>query len=379
MAAQVYPNSRTFNPQDYAVHEDDFTKLDNPRPLGLTGHLRVRDEAMSLRACLDSCLPFLDELIVTYNDSLDETEEILLEYAAKYPKKIRLFWYPLEYGIRYGKEAIVPFGHMVNYSNFGYLKTSYHYYMKIDADQIYFTEKMCQIKDVLCSLPKQKNTWKTSPKWWLAFLKSYQKKKENLLIKFSHTKRKETFTDIIKYGLQLKQPMSFKVSGVNIFFSNNQFTALNSNDPFNGYAGDTTILEAAPTGRFVMRGTIYESFRTSCPTLRIPLGFTWIHTGPIKRKDIDDGSTLCLLEEIAQQPWEKVRSHIESNCIWKKVGLHKLKSQIALGEKFWEKDIYTYFTPTFYNTYFPKILAYVQKNYKNTIAHGDILRGITKK
>lgn len=379
MTTQVYQNSRAFDSKEYMVHEADFAQLDKPRPLGLTGHLRARDEAMSLRACLDSCLPFLDELIVTYQDSTDETEEILLEYAAKYPEKIRLFWYPLEYATRYGKDAVVPLGHMVNFSNYGYLKTSYHYYMKIDADQIYFTEKMCQIREVLCSLPKQKNTGCTLPKWWLAFLKSYQKKKDIILTKFSHTKRKETFIDIIKYGLQLKQPVSFKISGVNIFFSNNQFMALNSVDPFNGYAGDTTILAPSPVGRYVMRGTLYESFRTSCPTLRISLGFTWIHTGPIKRKDIDDGSTLCPLEDIAQQPWKRVRSHIQSNCIWNKVGLHKLKSQIALGEKFWEKDMYTYFTPVFYNTYFPKMLAYVQKNYKNTIAHGDILRGITKK
>lgn len=52
---------------------------------------------------------------------------------------------------------------LANYYNFGYVKISYQYYMKIDADQIYFPQKMQQLRDFLIKhqyrvYPKKKRT-----------------------------------------------------------------------------------------------------------------------------------------------------------------------------------------------------------------------------
>lgn len=38
---------------------------------------------------------------------------------------------------------------LANYYNFGYTKIKYKYYMKIDADQIYFTEKLLETRKAL--------------------------------------------------------------------------------------------------------------------------------------------------------------------------------------------------------------------------------------
>lgn len=143
-----------FNPEDYIIKEDDFKILDKERPLGLSGHLRVKDEAMSVAECIDSCIDALDELIITYNKSSDNTEEILKEYEKKYPYKIKLYFYEPniikynkdEYKTKYSELHYLP-----NYYNFGYLKIKYKYYMKIDADQIYFKEKLFEIRKALLS------------------------------------------------------------------------------------------------------------------------------------------------------------------------------------------------------------------------------------
>lgn len=83
--------NREYDISEYLVLEDDLKILDNERPLGISGHLRVKDEAMSLAECIDSCIDFLDELIITYNTSSDNTEEILKNYEKNILKKLNYF------------------------------------------------------------------------------------------------------------------------------------------------------------------------------------------------------------------------------------------------------------------------------------------------
>lgn len=45
--------------------------------------MRIKNEAMSLAESIDSCIDALDELIITYNKSSDNTELILKEYKNK--------------------------------------------------------------------------------------------------------------------------------------------------------------------------------------------------------------------------------------------------------------------------------------------------------
>ena len=96
--------NKEYDISEYLVQEDDLKILDNERPLGISGHLRVINEAMTVGECIDSCIDFFDELIITYNTSTDNTEEILKEYEKKYPEKIRLYHYKPNI-FRYNKRA----------------------------------------------------------------------------------------------------------------------------------------------------------------------------------------------------------------------------------------------------------------------------------
>lgn len=144
--------NREYDISEYLVLEDDLKILDNERPLGISGHLRVKDEAMSLAECIDSCIDFLDELIITYNTSSDNTEEILKNYEKKYPEKIKLFHYKPNI-IRYNKDEYntkySQIHYLDNYYNYGLIKIKYKYYVKIDADQIYFTDKLLKLRELL--------------------------------------------------------------------------------------------------------------------------------------------------------------------------------------------------------------------------------------
>ena len=44
--------------------------------MGLSGLMRVKDDALTLEASIDSCIDGLDELIITYNDCTDNSAEI---------------------------------------------------------------------------------------------------------------------------------------------------------------------------------------------------------------------------------------------------------------------------------------------------------------
>lgn len=129
------------------------TATENPgferRPLGLSGILRVKDDADLLIPCIMSCIDALDELIAVYNDCTDNSAEILYKMAALYPGKIKVYEYP--YKVLSNFESLEDFDkanslpddspHLLcNYYNFALAKTTYKYAVKIDADQLYFTD-----------------------------------------------------------------------------------------------------------------------------------------------------------------------------------------------------------------------------------------------
>lgn len=151
---------------------NDFLILDKERKLGISGHLRVKNQENLIAKCIESTIPFLDELIIVYQKSTDKTEEILKEYRDKYRDKIKLYFYNSDLipfhrdlwgkkDFNYTKEELNIFNikNPANYYNFGLLKINYKYYMKIDADQIYFTDKFMEIRDKLINKKKTKNKW----------------------------------------------------------------------------------------------------------------------------------------------------------------------------------------------------------------------------
>ena len=147
----------------FAIKNSEIKNLDSKRKLGISGHLRAKNEVFSLEYAIDSSIPALDELIITIQPYInesgkDETYEIAKRAKEKYKDKIKLFYYTPKTSTFNGSHitnenicdnrSVHSFSH---YTNFGLKEISYKYYMKIDADQIYFTQKLLELREAILS------------------------------------------------------------------------------------------------------------------------------------------------------------------------------------------------------------------------------------
>lgn len=151
--------------KDFVITTNDIKNLDNDRPLGLSGHMRVKNEALSIRASVESCIECLDELILVVQESIDKTEEIANELALKYKDKIRLYKYlpeviPPASSAFVKKDDVISntpsssIHNFAHYYNFGLIKIRYKYYIKIDADQIYIASYLQRVKNAILKADK---------------------------------------------------------------------------------------------------------------------------------------------------------------------------------------------------------------------------------
>lgn len=140
--------------KDYSI---DISSFDQLRPIGVSGLLRIKNDADFVSESIDSCIDALDELIITYQDSVDNTLDIILQKQRQYPDKIRIYYYKpkilshelsdgdYELASNYSIDSV----HLLaNYYNYTLSKAKYSYAMKIDADQIYFSEKLKEFCDL---------------------------------------------------------------------------------------------------------------------------------------------------------------------------------------------------------------------------------------
>ena len=135
--------------QDYTEYAVDLSQLTKERPLGVTGILRCQNSADFLDACIESCIEGLDELIAVYHNCTDETANILKRKQSKYPDKIKIFEYhPYIYPIDLADEQFQEIMnlpkdsiHLLSgYTNYAISKVTYRYAIKIDSDQLFFSE-----------------------------------------------------------------------------------------------------------------------------------------------------------------------------------------------------------------------------------------------
>ena len=90
--------------EDYYV---DMSFLKKERPVGVSGLLRVKNDAEFLSDCIESCIDALDELVICYQDCTDNAPEIIREKQRKYPDKINVFYYaPFVYYYNLTEEEI---------------------------------------------------------------------------------------------------------------------------------------------------------------------------------------------------------------------------------------------------------------------------------
>lgn len=117
----------------------------------VAGIMRVKNDGVFVRACIESCIDALDELIVVHNDCTDNSVEEIEKMAVKYPSKVRHYAYPYEvWAFQLSKEKFNEVRNLPednphllsSYYNFALSKVTADYALKIDADQVYFTEKL---------------------------------------------------------------------------------------------------------------------------------------------------------------------------------------------------------------------------------------------
>ncbi len=130
--------------------------LNNDRKLGLSGLMRVKNDAETLAQSIDSCIDALDELIITYHECTDGSVQIIENKKLQYPNKILVIPYPYHViGVgatqeEYEYAKTLPIGHpqlLATYYNNALQYVNYKYVMKIDADQIYFSEDLKELRD----------------------------------------------------------------------------------------------------------------------------------------------------------------------------------------------------------------------------------------
>lgn len=132
----------------------------NPnRKLGLSGLMRVKNDAQTLAQSIDSCIDALDELIITYHECTDGSVQIIENKKLQYPEKILVIPYPYHIKGGYGTTVeeyeyakTLPIGHpqlLATYYNNALQYVNYKYVMKIDADQIYFTQALSDLRNCI--------------------------------------------------------------------------------------------------------------------------------------------------------------------------------------------------------------------------------------
>lgn len=229
---------------------------------GVSGLMRVRDDAEFVGASIDSCIDALDELIIVYNDCTDDTPNIVREKAKQYPEKIRVYEYPYKvYAINLTKEeydyitneSLDSPHRLCNYYNFALSKVKYEYAMKIDADQIYFTEKL----KYWCDTYRQKVSFSLKAMlgapiaaWIVYNIKKGNDVNSYYLRLLKANIFREAYYQFVRYYISRNNKNNISLSGLNIYRDTNKwFTPLGFGEkgfrllpPFNG-VGDHLIFK----------------------------------------------------------------------------------------------------------------------------------------
>ena len=154
-----------YNPADYQVDISGFKK---ERPVGVSGLMRVKNEARWVAQSIDTCIDALDELIICYQACTDETPEIIEQKRQQYPDKIKVFFYaPPVYAFELSKKDFdyackLPedsIHHFSNYTNYVLSKASFRYAVKIDADQIYFSKRITALSEAYRDIAGSKRSF----------------------------------------------------------------------------------------------------------------------------------------------------------------------------------------------------------------------------
>lgn len=284
------------------------------REKGISGIMRIRNDAQFIAASVDSCIDALDELIIVYNQCTDNSAEIIRQKQKEYPEKIKIFEYkPKVYSVNltyedyiFAKNLPENSEHLLcNYYNFALSKISYKYVVKIDADQIYFTSELKKWCDIYRS-KKKFFSWKVIPGifiWgYIKFIKNMGNSLNKVFPLYPYKISKTLFKMYEAYAKFAVANFDAQVSlaGINVFYNNCWYVTMgkctnkdiNILPPFNG-TGDHIIFKATSKTYYSpfdskdyikQRSDHYaliEQFKGAC--LPIPIGLFWYHLNTMRK------------------------------------------------------------------------------------------------
>lgn len=226
---------------------------------GLSGILRAKNEAIFIEASIDSCIDALDELIVVYNDCTDETPVILERKRKQYPDKLKVYSYNhhiLSHNLT--QEEFLYAIHLPEDSNrlhssqcnYALSKVTYKYAVKIDPDQLYFTDELKGWRDICSGICPIR--WKPCfiLGWLFMMYISFYRRLSLILNKPCLMMLHQRIVDFCKSSYsgfakwQLKRgKAAITLSGVNLFWDGAwyvPFDGRNIHPPYNG-EGDHLI------------------------------------------------------------------------------------------------------------------------------------------
>lgn len=281
------------------------------RKLGLTGLMRVKNDAETLSQSIDSCIDALDELIVTYNDCTDGSVQIIESKKIQYPQKIKIVSYPYhvigvdatEEEYEYAKS--LPVGHpqlLASYYNNALQYVTYKYVMKIDADQIYYTEKLKALRDKIVRGINQNQFERLCGKAVNIFCQKRNSKKMRSKRHALHWLQRVVVplfrNQFVEYAISefLKGKGYLSLSGVNVLRYNDQWNVPLGCKWKGGLwwaymgAGDHLIFEADEHTEYMpwdyTNGTgkqvLIERFVYPKEKALFLMGFYWFHLKPMK-------------------------------------------------------------------------------------------------
>lgn len=244
---------------------------------GVSGIMRVKNDSEFIESSIDSCIDALDELVIVYNDCSDNTPELIERKCLQYPQKIRVFEYKYKvYGANLTEEEYktaksLPKDspHLLcNYYNFALSKVRYQYAIKIDADQIYFSERLKEVCDICRIDCNQRKDFKyyigcCYNFYYRAYRYMCVRFKREFPILFPEWIARKCWSSYRAFSIhQFKEGEAcISLSGINIFYDDDWYVSLgglgdtiNILPPFNG-ENDHILFKVTPT-------LYYKTFET---------------------------------------------------------------------------------------------------------------------
>jgi len=324
--------------------------------VGVSGIMRVKNDAQFVQQSIDSCIDALDELIIVYNDCTDNSAALIFEKQRQYPDKIKVYEYKYKiYSINLTKDEYdlakkfpQDSPHLLcNYYNYALSKVSYRYAMKIDADQLYFTQKLLSICDIVREASTMKFTYSIILGLILFLIYRIISKVCTLFnmvlpiyTKFCANLFYPYYLDFVKYMLK-KDKCVLSLSGLNIYEENEEVSiplglkneCLNILPPMNG-VGDHLIFKVSPQTYYIpfddsfycmMRNDRYsliEKFIYPAYTL-LPIGILWFHLNmmrpnlyeKVKLVKHNHPKSFILFGEFIKQPFLKTQKKVDTRMV----------------------------------------------------------------